>query len=118
MLLTAAYRLHLVERRLRDTSNRKPISPLYCPESGAYVHHAHDLKRMSASLSFEIRKKLTKAAEMVQSSRPQLFVLSLAQMRTRYMRAVHTKNNAIAELSHGPRLSAMLELLLRSWRAK
>jgi hypothetical protein len=57
MLLTAAYRLHLVERRLRDTSNRKPISPLYCPESGAYVHHAHDLKRMSASLSFENQKE-------------------------------------------------------------
>ena len=62
-------------------------------------------------------RKPTKAPEMVQSSRPQLFDFSLAQMRTRSIRAVQTRNNAIAELSHGPRLSAMLELLLRSWRA-
>lgn len=93
---------------LRNTINGKTIAVLYGPVRRSYMHHRNGLRTWSAYGDFKPeRRKLTNAPDIVQSSNPQLFVLSLAQTRTRYIRAVHTKNSAIAELSHDPRLAAI-----------
>jgi hypothetical protein len=53
-------------------------------------------------------KRLTNPAEIVESSKPQRSLLSFTQTRTRNVKADQVKNNAVTELSQGPRLSAML----------
>ena len=57
--LTLAYPRHLVQSRLRDATNGKPITPFYGPEGGTYVHHGHDLKRLSVGLYARRRRQET-----------------------------------------------------------
>ena len=55
------------------------------------------------------RKRLTNAADIVESSKPQFsLLLNFTQTRTRKAKADQVKNNAVAVLSQGARLSDIL----------
>ena len=94
---------------------RKTIVPMYRPEDGSYVHQGHALKTLVRSFPRLQPKRLTNPADMVESSKPQLLLLSFTQIRTRKVKAAQMKNNAVAELSQGPRLSDMFGRVVGSW---
>lgn len=82
---------------------------MYGPESGSYVEQSYGLKNFPQIDPHHKWKRLTNATDIVESSKPQFsLLLNFTQTRTRNARADHAKNNAVAVLSQGPRLSDIL----------
>jgi hypothetical protein len=107
--LSKQYLFYLVLVQLRYTSQRKTIAIMYSPESGRYVEQGYSLKSLLRQVLIPKGMKLTNAANIVESSKPQFsLLLNFTQTRTKKAKADQVKNNAVAVLSQGARLPDIL----------
>lgn len=109
--VSKSYLFYFASVRFWYAGKGKPIAIGDSPESRCDVDKGSCLKMAYVRIRclVPVSEKLTNAAEIVESSMPHFcFLLILTHIRTQSDKNDQLRNNAVAILSHDPRLSDIL----------